>query len=59
MMRASSLGAIVLGGAAGATLGPRETFLAAGTLMSLAALVLMVRIRQTTARLAIDPSSVR
>jgi MFS family permease len=57
MVRGSSLGAIVLGGAAGATFGSRETFVAAGTLMALAALFLLVRIRQTTARLSIDPTS--
>ena len=45
MVRGSSLGALVLGGLAGTALGPRETFVASGTLMALFAVLLLVRIR--------------
>ena len=48
MVRGSSLGAMALGGAAGTLLGPRETFVTAGTLMALAATGLLARMRQTT-----------
>jgi len=45
MVRGSSMGALLLGGLAGTTLGPRGTFFAAGTLMALFAALLLVRIR--------------
>jgi MFS family permease len=50
MVRGSSVGAVALGGAAGALLGPRETFVTAGTLMSLAAVALLARMRHAGAR---------
>jgi predicted MFS family arabinose efflux permease len=46
MARASSLGAMALGGAAGTLLGPRGTFVAAGALSTVVAAVLVVRIRR-------------
>jgi MFS family permease len=52
MFRGSSLGAIVLGGAAGTLLGPRETFIAAGTLMALVSVAVLARMRQASAVLA-------
>jgi MFS family permease len=47
MVRGSSLVAMVLGGLAGTMLGPRETFVAAGGLMAVASVVLLVRITRT------------
>jgi MFS family permease len=47
MVRGSSLVAMVLGGLAGTLLGPRETFVAAGGLMAVASVVLLVRITRT------------
>lgn len=46
MARASALGAMTLGGAAGTLLGPRETFVAAGALSTVVASALVVRIRR-------------
>jgi hypothetical protein len=61
MIRGSSLVAMVLGGLAGTLLGPRETFVAAGGLMAVAAVVLLVRITRTlsadSARSAAAPSA--
>jgi len=45
LVRGSSLGALLLGGVAGTTLGPRETFVASGTLMAVFAALLLLRIR--------------
>jgi MFS family permease len=47
MVRGSSLVAMVLGGLAGTLLGPRETFVVAGGLMAVVAVVLLVRITRT------------
>jgi MFS family permease len=46
MARASTLGAMSLGGAAGTLLGPRATFVAAGLLSAVVGAVLVVRIRR-------------
>jgi predicted MFS family arabinose efflux permease len=46
MARASALGAMALGGAAGTLLGPRATFVAAGALAAVVAGALVVRIRR-------------
>jgi MFS family permease len=46
MTRGSALGAMALGGLAGALLGPRATFVASGVLMALVALVVLVRVRR-------------
>lgn len=46
MARASALGAMALGGAAGTLLGPRTTFVAAGALAAVVAAALVVRIRR-------------
>jgi MFS family permease len=46
MARASALGAMALGGAAGTLLGPRATFVAAGALAAVVAGALLVRIRR-------------
>ena len=47
MIRGSSLVAMVLGGLAGTLLGPRTTFVVAGSLMAVVAIVLLVRITRT------------
>jgi MFS family permease len=47
MIRGSSLVAMVLGGLAGTLLGPRTTFVVAGALMTVVAVVLLVRITRT------------
>jgi len=49
MVRGSTLGALVVGGAAATLSGSRETFIAAGMLMVLVAVVLLARIRQVNA----------
>jgi MFS family permease len=49
LARGSALGAMVLGGAAGSWLGPRETFVAAGTASALVGLALVLRIRRALA----------
>jgi MFS family permease len=46
MVRASSHGAMALGGAAGTLLGPRPTFVLSGLLMALVGGLLLVRIRR-------------
>jgi MFS family permease len=46
LVRGSSLGAMVLGGAAGTWLGPRTTFVAAGALSMAVGLVLLARVRR-------------
>jgi MFS family permease len=46
LVRGSSLGAMLLGGAAGTWLGPRTTFVAAGALSLAVGLVLLARIRR-------------
>ena len=56
LVRGSSLGAMVLGGAAGTWLGPRTTFVVAGALSLAVGLVLLARLRRVLARTA--PSSV-
>ena len=45
MVRGSALGAMALGGAAGAVLGPRGTFVASGVLMAVVGTALLARIR--------------
>ncbi|HWQ02342.1 MAG TPA: MFS transporter [Gaiellaceae bacterium] len=47
MIRGSSLVAMVLGGLAGTLLGPRTTFVVAGALMAVVAIVLLIRITRT------------
>jgi MFS family permease len=60
MVRGSSLVAMLLGGVAGTLLGPRETFVAAGSLMAVVAVALLVRLTRTisvgSARSAATPS---
>jgi predicted MFS family arabinose efflux permease len=46
MARASALGAMALGGAAGTLLGPRGTFVAAGAVSTIVAVMLAIRIRR-------------
>jgi MFS family permease len=48
MIRGSSLAAMVAGGLAGTLLGPRATFVAAGALMAVVAVALLVRITRTS-----------
>jgi predicted MFS family arabinose efflux permease len=50
MARASALGAMALGGAAGTLLGPRATFVAAGGLSAVVGAALIVRIRRALRR---------
>lgn len=61
MVRGSSLAAMLLGGLGGTLLGPRATFVAAGALMAVAALALLVRLTRTlsagSVRSAAAPSS--
>jgi MFS family permease len=57
LVRGSALGAMALGGAAGALLGPRETFVTAGTLMSLVAVALLARMRHAGATAATSPGA--
>jgi MFS family permease len=47
MVRGSSLAAMLLGGLGGTLLGPRTTFVAAGALMAVAALAMLIRITRT------------
>ena len=47
MVRGSSLVAMVIGGAAGTLLGPRDTFVVAGALMAVVALALLARLTRT------------
>jgi len=47
MVRGSSLAAMLLGGLGGTLLGPRTTFVAAGGLMALVAVALLVRLTRT------------
>jgi MFS family permease len=47
MVRGSSLVAMVIGGVAGTLLGPRTTFVVAGGLMAVVALVLLLRLTRT------------
>lgn len=49
MVRGSALGAMALGGAAGSLLGPRATFVGAGAVSAVVAILLFVRIRRTLA----------
>jgi MFS family permease len=60
MVRGSSLAAMVLGGLGGTLLGPRPTFVVAGTLMAVVAIALLVRLTRTLsvgyARSAATPS---
>jgi MFS family permease len=57
VVRGSSLVALALGGAAGSVLGPRATFVLAGALMTVAAAVVLVRIRSALAQAtAADPA---
>ena len=60
MVRGSSLAAMVLGGLGGTLLGPRPTFVVAGTLMAVVAVALLVRLTRTlsvgSARSAATPS---
>jgi MFS family permease len=46
MARGSSLGAMAIGGVAGTLVGPRATFVGAGTLMAAVAVVLLARFRR-------------
>jgi MFS family permease len=61
MVRGSSLAAMLLGGLGGTLLGPRATFVVAGTLMAVAAVALLVRLTRTlsagSARSAATPSA--
>jgi MFS family permease len=60
LVRGSSLAAMVLGGLGGTLLGPRTTFVVAGTLMAVVAVALLVRLTRTlsvgSARSAAAPS---
>ena len=60
LVRGSSLAAMVLGGLGGTLLGPRTTFVVAGTLMAVVAVALLVRLTRTlsvgSARSAATPS---
>jgi MFS family permease len=47
MVRGSSLAAMLIGGLGGTLLGPRTTFVAAGALMAVAALAMLVRLTRT------------
>jgi MFS family permease len=47
MVRGSSLAAMLLGGLGGTLLGPRTTFVAAGSLMAVVAVALLVRLTRT------------
>jgi MFS family permease len=58
VVRSSSLGALALGGAAGSMLGPRPTFVLAGALMAVAAVLVLVRIRSALADPAVAGSAV-
>jgi MFS family permease len=49
MVRGSALGAMALGGAAGSLLGPRATFVSAGALSVVLAILLLVRVRRAVA----------
>jgi predicted MFS family arabinose efflux permease len=49
MIRGSALGAMALGGAAGTLLGPRATFVGAGALSVVVAILLLVRVRRALA----------
>jgi MFS family permease len=61
MVRGSSLAALLLGGLGGTLLGPRATFVAAGALMAVAAVALLIRLTRTlsagSARSAATPSA--
>jgi MFS family permease len=61
MIRGSSLAAMVLGGLAGALLGPRATFVAAGSLIAVVAIALLARLTRTSSagsgRTAAAPSA--
>jgi MFS family permease len=61
MVRGSSVAAMLLGGLGGTLLGPRATFVAAGALMAIAALALLVRLTRTlsagSSRAAATPSA--
>jgi MFS family permease len=52
MARGSSLGAMALGGVAGAVLGPRVTFVVAGALAAVVSTAVLVRIRRALVRVA-------
>jgi MFS family permease len=52
LVRGSTLGAMVLGGAAGTWLGPRTTFVAAGVLSMTVGLLLLARMRRALAETA-------
>ena len=54
LARASALGAMVLGGAAGTWVGPRATFVAAGALSMVVGLVLLARLRRVAAALRLS-----
>lgn len=60
LVRGSSLAAMALGGLGGTLLGPRSTFVVAGTLMAVVAVALLVRLTRTlsvgSARSAAAPS---
>ena len=57
VVRGSSLVALALGGAAGSVLGPRATFVLAGALMTVAAAIVLVRIRSALAQATVaDPA---
>jgi MFS family permease/molybdopterin converting factor small subunit len=53
LVRGSALGAMALGGAAGAVLGPRATFVAAGALMAIVGAIVLLRIRRVLASVRI------
>lgn len=55
ILRSSTLGALVLGGAAGSFLGARETFVGSGALMACVSIVLLMRVRRATAASAQRP----
>src|SRR5262245_10451285 len=61
MVRGSSLAAMLLGGLGGTLLGPRTTFVVAGSLMAVAAVALLVRLTRTlsadSVRSAATPSA--
>src|SRR5262245_12839475 len=55
MVRGSSLVAMALGGIAGTLLGPRETFVVAGGLMAVVAVVVLVRVTRTLSAGSVRP----
>lgn len=56
MVRGSALGAMALGAVAGTLLGPRTTFVAAGTLSVVAAAMLLIRVHRAVGAVVLRPS---